>query len=151
MYYKDDKLQYNAGRSFEFERDDRNPCNINACEDHCSWGCPDHEFSWLRMTNTKAFLSAGVGINSWSGRIEVEFYESHDNRLAIESLSSGFWLNNMLAVCRTGTSLALPSPTTATKLEGSGFYWYVFTSQLLFMGTKQFNILIVVLTLSLES
>jgi len=62
--------------------------------------------------------------NFWSGRIEVIGYESYDSRLAIEALSSGFWLDNMYAGCRTGVPLGLPAPASATRLEGSGFYWY---------------------------
>lgn len=57
--------------------------------------------------------------------MEVVNYECHDARLAIESLSSqGFWIDNMLSVCRTGESLGLPEEAIVTRLEGSGFYWY---------------------------
>lgn len=52
------------------------------------------------MTNSKAFLAAGVGMNSWSGRMEIIGFEAHDNSLSIEALSDGFWINNLLAVCR---------------------------------------------------
>jgi hypothetical protein len=36
----------------------------------------------------------------------------------------------MLAVCRTNESLGLPAGTRATRLEGSGFYWYVVVTKL---------------------
>jgi hypothetical protein len=51
----------------------------------------------------------------------VHNFESHDNRLAIEALSSGFWMNNALAVCRTGSNIAIKD---ARNLEGNGFVWY---------------------------
>ena len=76
------------------------------------------------MTNTKTFLSAGVGINSWTGQMNVKGFEAYDQRLAIEALSEGFWIDKMYVACRTGEALGLPSPGTAAKLEGSGFYFY---------------------------
>jgi hypothetical protein len=51
----------------------------------------------------------------------VHNFEAHDSRLAIEALSSGFWLNKALVVCRTGEMLGFKS---AHRLEGSGFVWY---------------------------
>jgi hypothetical protein len=155
LYYPDANsslLQYNPGRSFNFWRDDRRPCSVNNCAapyNDCAYGCPESKESWVRMTNSKAFLTAGVGVvrafiiffilhlngdliqfscrplpkNSWSGRMELINFESHDARLSVEALSSGFWIDNMLAVCRTGESLGLPAGTKATRLEGSGFYW----------------------------
>jgi hypothetical protein len=57
--------------------------------------------------------------------MEVIGFESHDNSLAIEALSSGLWINHLLAVCRTGKSLGLPEGATNNRpLEGSGFFWY---------------------------
>lgn len=159
LYYPDGSslLQYNPGRSFNFWRDDRRPCSVNSCAapyNDCAYGCPESKESWIRMTNSKAFLTAGAGVvrvrvefpchplvtpakrmdlilfsshpppqNSWSGRMELINFESHDARLSVEALSSGFWIDNMLAVCRTGESLGLPAGTKATRLEGSGFYW----------------------------
>jgi hypothetical protein len=70
LYYTDvakTKLQYNPGRSFDFYRDARRPCNVNACDephDDCAYGCPESQEAWLRMTNSKAFLTAGVGLVS---------------------------------------------------------------------------------------
>ena len=64
LYYDGDKLQYNPGRSFDFERDSRVPCLWNNCENgYCEW-CSEGELLWTRMTNTKAFLTAGVGLVS---------------------------------------------------------------------------------------
>jgi hypothetical protein len=55
--------------------------------------------------------------------MEVLGFESHDSRLSMQFLSNGIWANNVLAVCRTGESLDMQTPK-ASKLEGSGFYWY---------------------------
>jgi hypothetical protein len=61
-YVEDNKLQYNPGRSFKFERDSRVPCLWNNCKNgYCAW-CSEGELLWTRMTNTKAFLTAGVGL-----------------------------------------------------------------------------------------
>lgn len=54
--------------------------------------------------------------NSWTGRIEIIGYESHDTGLALESLSDGFWLDNALIVCQTGERISMPS--------SNGFFWY---------------------------
>lgn len=57
--------------------------------------------------------------------MDVVGYESYDSRLAAESLTdSGFWIDQMLVVCRTGNHLGLPSGGQANRMEGSGFYWY---------------------------
>jgi hypothetical protein len=53
--------------------------------------------------------------------LEVIGYEAHDNGLAIEALSEGFWLDNVLVVCRTGESLGFRK---ANELSGNGFVWY---------------------------
>jgi hypothetical protein len=67
LYYPDGSslLQYNPGRSFNFYRDDRRPCSVNNCAapyNDCAYGCPESKESWVRMTNSKAFLTAGVGV-----------------------------------------------------------------------------------------
>jgi hypothetical protein len=67
LYYPDasSMLQYNPGRSFNFWRDDRRPCSVNSCAapyNDCAYGCPESKESWVRMTNSKAFLTAGVGV-----------------------------------------------------------------------------------------
>ena len=46
----------------------------------------------------------------------------------MESLSSGFWIDNLLAVCRTGEPITFSGDpkqgATPSKLKGDGFYWY---------------------------
>lgn len=56
--------------------------------------------------------------------MDITGYECHDCGLSMESLSDGFWINNMLTVCRTKTPLMLPSSANANKIDGSGFTWY---------------------------
>ena len=41
-----------------------------------------------------------VGLNSWSGEMEIVGFESHDNGLSMESLASWFYIEKLLAVCR---------------------------------------------------
>ena len=125
LYYKSDgRLEYNPGRNSQnFDR-----CAINACEDNDNCRCPDEDKQFLNMTNSKAFLTSGVGFNSWSGTMNVEGWESHDTGLSIESLSGGgFWITNMLAVCRTGEELARPEGSATkswTRIPADGFTWY---------------------------
>jgi hypothetical protein len=92
-------LTYNPGRD-----GNRDPCKVNACDleywNCVDWGCPLEHQAYIRITNTKAFLTAGVGLNSWTGTMEVVGWESHDTGLAMESLASSFWIDKMLAVCR---------------------------------------------------
>jgi len=128
LYYNDDDvLEYNAGR--DLTRPKRAPCVINKCKtiDGCaeySWCQPFHQ-AWLKVTNTKAFLAAGVGLNSWNGRMELINYECHDCGLSLESLSTdGFWADNMLGVCRSKVPLVLPGNAKAWHIPGDGFKWY---------------------------
>ena len=60
------------------------------------------------MTNTKAYQTAGVGLNSWSGRMEIVGIEAHDVGLSLEALEPGFWIDSLVATCRTGEVLAMP-------------------------------------------
>lgn len=124
LYYVDNMfLRYNPGRG-DFGRDARFPCsNYTACVG-ANCRCREEDTRPLTFTNSKTFLTAGVGLNSWTGDMDVNGFEAYDQRLAIESLSDGFWINRMFVACRTGEDLGLPSPGTAAKLEGSGFYWY---------------------------
>ena len=148
LYTKSDgMLRYNPGRG-NFDRDARQPCAINNCAGDNCW-CEEEDTRPLKFTNTKTFLTAGVGLNSWTGQMEIKGFEAYDQRLAIEALSEGFWIDNMYAACRTGEDLGLPSPASAARLEGktlhcigwelterekthhlvvfvvgSGFYWY---------------------------
>lgn len=98
LFYENGVLKYNPGRG-----GDRSPCKVNACDTpdwNCDWGCPGGDEAYLRITNNKAFLTAGVGLNSWTGTMEIVGWESHDTGLAIESLASSFWIDKALAVCR---------------------------------------------------
>lgn len=117
MYYEGDELVYNAGRSGS-----RKPCNCDPGS--CGTYCGAENEALIRMTNTKAFLAAGVGLNSWSGRMEIIGYEAHDVGLGIEALGSGFWMDQMLITCRTGENLAIPSDVNANRIRGNGFFWY---------------------------
>jgi hypothetical protein len=62
LYYNDNgKLEYNPGRGSSLGR---NPCKVDPCLEpywYCD-GCPENGQAWLRITNTKTFLSAGVGL-----------------------------------------------------------------------------------------
>lgn len=123
FYASDGKtLVYNAGRD---QSNRRSPCNKDWCAaGNCNGYCQPEDQSWIRITNSKAFLVPSVGLNSWSGRMEVIKYEAHDVGLALEALESGFWIDQMLVVCRTGESWQLPSNSYAYKMKGDGFFWY---------------------------
>jgi hypothetical protein len=96
FYNGNNVLEYNPGRGGS-----RYPCKVNACAlSNCDWGCPAEERAFLRITNSKAFLAAGVGLNSWTGTMEVVGWESHDTGLSIESLAEAFWIDKALFVCR---------------------------------------------------
>ena len=56
--------------------------------------------------------------------MDVVKYECHDVGLAVESLASGFWIDQMSATCRTGETLVLPVQE-ANTVRGNGFVWYV--------------------------
>lgn len=56
--------------------------------------------------------------------MELLGYEAHDVRLAFQAISTtGLWLDNMLAVCRTGENLDLPS-RNPQNLAADGITWY---------------------------
>jgi hypothetical protein len=114
LYFEGETLAYNAGRGDQSRS--RNPC----IEDTETGGC---NAAWNRITNSKIFLVPSVGIGSWSGRMEVIDYECHDVGLALEALTAGFWIDNMVATCRTGEVLALPVQR-ADWVRGDGFVWY---------------------------
>jgi hypothetical protein len=123
LYYSGDTLMYNAGRD---QSNSRSTCLVNKCiqSNDCSSFCQPEEQAWLQVTNTKSFLAPGIGFGSWSGHMEVLGYECHDCGLSLESLSDGFWINNLLSVCRTQTSIALPDNASATEIRADGFRWY---------------------------
>jgi len=127
FYNEDDVLEYNAGR--DLTRPKRSPCLVDKCKtghkNNCREYCQPYEQAWLKMTNTKAFLVAGVGLNSWNGRTEIIGYECHDCGLFLEALSTdGFWGHDMLGVCRSKTPLVLPRGVKASRIPGNGFRWY---------------------------
>lgn len=104
MYYNDDDLlEYNPGRNSD-QTYSRRPCNVHIplClnDEKCNEECPLAEESFIRVSNSKVFLISGTGFNSWSGTMEISGYEAHDVGLSIESLSHGFWIDNLLVVCR---------------------------------------------------
>jgi G8 domain len=115
-------LTYNPGRQF---LSSRSPCSRNLCaEGNCGDYCLVPDQRWLRISNSKTYLIAGVGLNVWSGRTEIVGFESHDNGLAIEGLEPGIWIDNLLAVCRSGTPVALPRDARMNFVNGNGFVWY---------------------------
>jgi hypothetical protein len=126
LYYNNaGVLEYNAGRDFNFNNHGRNTCSRDLCAaGDCSGWCAEYEQLWFRMTNSKAFLVPSVGLGSWSGRMEIVGFEAHDVGLSVEALAAGFWIDNMLAVCRTGHSIALPSGASAASIAANGFVWY---------------------------
>jgi hypothetical protein len=97
LYYNSNNvLEYSPGRGGT-----RRPCKVNMCETgNCDASCPEDQQTSIRLTNTKAFLAAGPGLNSWTGPIEIIGWESHDTGLGLESISDGFWLDKALVVCR---------------------------------------------------
>ena len=102
IYYNSNNvLEYNPGRDFDFANHGRATCTVNACAlGDCAYGCPQYDTVPIRLTNSKVFLVSSVGLNSWTGRIEVVGYEAHDVALMLEALSDGFWLDNALVACR---------------------------------------------------
>jgi len=125
LYTADDgqSLIYNAGR--DSANGSRSPCLLDQCaKGNCDAYCPRQHQAWVRMTNSKAFLIPSGGTNSWSGRMEVVGYEVHDAGLALEALEAGFWIDDMLVVCRTGANFSLPEGSRASGIKGSGFFWY---------------------------
>jgi len=122
LYYDNNILVYNAGRD---QSRNRVPCLVDKCAGgNCDSYCQGGERAWNRITNSKAFLIPSVGLNSWSGRMEVVGFEAHDVGLGLEALEPGFFINDLLVVCRTGETWAMPLNTRANYISGSGFFWY---------------------------
>ena len=98
LFYESGVLKYNPGRG-----GNRSPCNVDPCNIpnwNCGRGCPQGDEAFLHITNSKTFLAAGVGLNSWTGTMEIVGWESHDTGLALESLAKSFWIDKALVVCR---------------------------------------------------
>jgi hypothetical protein len=63
IYNKDDRLEYNPGRSKTYFR---NTCKVNPCitlRGDCA-RCDNNFDDWIRITNSKSFLSSGIGFVS---------------------------------------------------------------------------------------
>ena len=71
LYYtttqNQDVLEYNPGRSFSHFDDGRDTCAKNPCTSAGQCGyCGIGDQRWVRLTNSKAFLSGGPGLVSFS-------------------------------------------------------------------------------------
>ena len=120
---RDSNPEYNPGRQRDFQNHGRKPCTVDYCVQtgDCADGCPYREWDWVRLTNNVVFLCAGTGLNVWMGRLEIVGFECHDCGISIQALESGFWIDNLLAQCRTGEPLALPPNSKARQIAGRGF------------------------------
>ena len=56
--------------------------------------------------------------------MEVRGLETHDVGRNLNALENGFWINDILSVCRTGEPIALPPGSIATMITGDGLVWY---------------------------
>ena len=56
--------------------------------------------------------------------MEVLGYECHDCGLSLEALEAGFWIDNMLASCRSGEPISFPAGASANMMAADGFGWY---------------------------
>jgi hypothetical protein len=124
LKYNDQNLMtYNPGRSTATE-DLRNTCKYDFCTqtDSCTGWCQQADQLFLRMTNTKVFLTPAIGISAWSGRTEVLGYEAHDTGLSASIQESGVWYDKVLVVCRTGEPLVMPS--SPSSVTANGLLWY---------------------------
>lgn len=58
--------------------------------------------------------------------MNVMGWETHDVSLSLESLSGGgFWITDMLSVCRTGEAMVIPEGARQDTMRADGFGWYV--------------------------
>jgi hypothetical protein len=125
LYYNAEGiLEYQAGRDLANRR---STCLVDRCLllGGCDSFCSQWEQAWMRVTNSKAFLTAGIGFNSWSGRLDVVGFECHDCALSIQGQTTdGFSAHDVLAVCRSRAPIVLPSSATASKIPAVGFSWY---------------------------
>jgi hypothetical protein len=132
LYYDLDgiTLVYNTGRDLtvdaKLNKGIRSPCKIDYCSTlgNCNSQCYLKDRAWIQLNNTKVFLTPGSGLNSWSGRMEILGYEAHDVGLSLESLEAGFWIDRMLAQCRTSGSFTVPPGVQVSQMNGNGFIWY---------------------------
>ena len=115
FFDENDVLSFNAGRDLNLTRD--------PCKTHTPGPCAPKDQLWMKFTNTKVYLTPAAAIQSWSGRLEVVGYETHDVGRALNIYANDFWVDNMLAVCRTGEPIALPPSAATTRIPGNGFEW----------------------------
>lgn len=94
-----DALVYNGGRS----NPPRDTCEVEPCTLRNDCRCPNDRTIYQRITNTKVFLSPGVGVLHWGKRPEIVGYEAHDVALSLSILGFGF-ISNALVRCRTGAN-----------------------------------------------
>ena len=119
LYFASDGvLTYNPGR----EQDPHHHRWV--CTSDEAGDCAPTNHRWLRITNSKAYLTPSAALNSWSGRMEIVGYEAHDTGLGMSALASGFWMDDMLVVCRSGEVIAVPPDADVRRIRGSGFFWY---------------------------
>jgi len=126
LYYEENKLTYIPGRSSDLSTHGRNTCKENVCETKkdCSAPCDNESKARLPVKNSKVFLVPSIGIVSWSGRLEILGYETHDVGLPVMVFENRFWVDNMLAVCRSGEEWVMPTGASAAHVQGDGFRWY---------------------------
>ena len=125
LYYNDDDvLEYQAGRDVVKRR---NTCLVDKClsVDGCGSICMPWEQAWMTVSNTKAFLTAGIGLGSWFARLDVVGFECHDCGLSMQAQATeGFSAHDVLVNCRSQTPIVLPSAASANKIRADGFMWY---------------------------
>jgi hypothetical protein len=116
-FYFGGALYYNTTNILQYEpgRNDikRIICNVNPCAGSCT-NCPEADIGSTLLTNSKVFLVPSTGLNSWSGRLQLQNFEAHDVAQMVEVFSDGFWLNNGLCACRYVDQLNSASNTRNT-------------------------------------
>lgn len=119
LYYADEGrtlLEYNAGRDSR----SRSPCLEDKCvtRNNCDEYCHEGERAWNKVSNSKVFLTPSPGLNSWSGRMEIAYFEAHDVGLGLEALESGFGIDNLLVECRSGEVWSMPGNPRYASANG---------------------------------
>jgi hypothetical protein len=125
LYYNEEGiLEYQAGRDLDNQR---STCLLDKCLSSAGCGsyCSQSQQAWMSVSNTKAFLTPGIGLNSWGGRIDVVGFECHDCGLSIQAQATdGFSAHDVLVACRSRTPIVLPSSATASQIPAVGLSWY---------------------------
>jgi hypothetical protein len=124
LYYDGNNVfNYNPGRDLD-GGNWRRPCGFSFDPPALVGFCHARDHRWIKIKNSKAYLVPGVAFSSWNGRMEVLGLETHDTGRALNALESGFWIDGVLAVCRTGEPIALPPKADVTLIKGDGLVWY---------------------------